>query len=77
MTHCTRPLSRETCDSYRGRPVIVSLLPGNRIEVRVKGLRTMKFETTARGLLESLAWSEAKRIAADARAAKKNRRKSR
>lgn len=73
-TKLTKPLSRETFSSLRsgGRVLIVTLLPGDLVEIREKG-RRMRYLVP----IVSIAWMGIKIEAAAAKKAKAQARKER
>jgi hypothetical protein len=70
MVQLTRRVERECVKTtHRGRPLVVSLLPGDRIGIRVKGTRTWYYATVGRVFV----WAAADRAGFWPEAGRRNR----
>lgn len=56
-TKLKKKITRETMDDWRGRPLVVSLVPGDVLEVKEKGRRKTYSAPLARVALEIIKWN--------------------
>jgi hypothetical protein len=72
VTHLDKPVTRETRQFHRGRPLLVSLNPAGYVEIRPKGLRSEVWRMS----FESIILEAARRLAEHERADRARERRT-